>query len=90
MHHVTITLTIARLPGRDRLSHIGVVPDRDFPTGERLRFFLRQDEVPRVLYDIDMPLEAGAGLAATADVALPVDGYTLEVNMAATITLRYT
>jgi hypothetical protein len=88
MPHVTMTLTIDRLP--ERLRHIAVVPDIDFPAGERLRFFLRQDEMPRVLYDLDTPLEAGGGFATTADVSLPAGGYTLEVNMAATINIRYT
>jgi hypothetical protein len=89
MHHVTLTFTIERQPDRHVLRHVAVVPDIDFPAGERLRFFLRQDEMPRVLYDIDTPLEAGAGFAVTTAVTLPVGGYTLEVNMAATINLRY-
>jgi hypothetical protein len=90
MTHVTITLTIERLPEGSRLRHVAIVPDRAFPAGERLRFFLRQDEMPRVLYDLDMPLQAEAGFVGQADVLLPVNGYTLEVNMAATINVRYT
>jgi hypothetical protein len=89
MPHVTLTLTMDRQTDRHVLRHIAVVPDIDFPAGERFRFFLRQDEMPRVLYDLDTPLEAGAGFAVTTDVALPAGGYTLEVNMAATITMRY-
>jgi hypothetical protein len=89
MTHVTISLTIERHPEHLRLRHITISPDLAFPAGERLRFFIRQDEMPRVLYDLDTPLEAGVGFAAPGDVRLPVNGYTLEVNMAATINLRY-
>jgi hypothetical protein len=90
MQHVTLMLTIARHTDGAVLRHVAVVPAIDVPAGARRRFFLRQDDMPRVRYDLDTPLEAGAGFAVTTDVTLPGGGYALEVNMAATINMRYT